>query len=201
LKAYLLVFDQIMADFAAQVGAVRELFSTNASDQQTYFFQTVEFKDSDKIYQASPENMLKDIIDDSTIAAERRDRFLEHLIARFAEEFTDFVNAMNSAFGTEPANLIALKCDFLKNYPSISSDRSLAYDYTQTNTWNSENVSGLEKRLAKLLGLQNFTRRDLFDGGEGMYLIENILLRPDPAQPADPTLTACVDPNCKDCAD
>ena len=34
---------------------------------------------------------------------------------------------------------------------------------------------------------------------EGMYLVENILLRPD--QPGDPFMPICLDPDCQDCAD
>ncbi len=47
-----------------------------------------------------------------------------------------------------------------------SSERSLAYNYSlkdETSLWDSSNVSGLERRLACLLGLRNPNRRNLKD--------------------------------------
>ena len=103
---------------------------------------------------------------EEAIGFERRNRFLDHLIARFAEQFHDFANVMYSVFSEKPENIISYKCEFLKNYPTISSDRALAYNYSSTDSdqlWNTDNVSGLEKRLAKLLGIRNYQRRNLGD--------------------------------------
>jgi len=57
--------------------------------------------------------------------------------------------------------LIKDKISFLKDYPVISMERGKAYDYTQ-KVWNTDNVSGLEKRLARLSGIDGYTRRFLF---------------------------------------
>ncbi len=95
---------------------------------------------------------------------DRRNRFLDHLIARYAESFADLAGITNSAFPQDAASLIAIKCHFLQTYATISRDRGLAYNRTLTdpdNSWNTGNVSGLEKRLAKLLGIPNDTRRNL----------------------------------------
>ncbi len=48
----------------------------------------------------------------------------------------------------------------------LSQERSLAYNYSLENEgdlWDTGNVSGLEKRLAKLLGIRNHKRRNLSD--------------------------------------
>jgi len=111
-------------------------------------------------------------VEPSDTFADRRNRFLDHLIARFAEQFTDFANVMHSAFGTSSTDMIGFKCAFLKSYPGISSERSLAYNYSLKNDadlWNSENVSGMERRLAKLLGIRNFTRRNLGEIAYDVY--------------------------------
>jgi hypothetical protein len=79
---------------------------------------------------------------------------------------------MYSAFGKSPESIIRYKCEFLNNYPAISSERSLAYNYSLTNDselWNTDNVSGLEKRLAKLLGIRDFRRRNLGDIAYDIY--------------------------------
>jgi hypothetical protein len=71
---------------------------------------------------------------------------------------------LQSRFGSSPEDVIRAKCEFLQNYPAISHDRSLAYNYTLADPpslWDSENISGFEKRLAKLLAISDDRRRDL----------------------------------------
>jgi hypothetical protein len=170
LKAYLLFFDQTMANYFAQLNHVKDLFSTDSNLERTYFYQVVDsFANYDKIYNEDNEvvNVLQE--NEEVDHQERRNRFLDHLIARFAERFHDFAYTL---FKSE--EVIQRKCLFLENYPTISSERALAYHYTlQDRLWNSKNVSGLEKRLASLLGISDYTRRDLSSGEEeGMYLIE-----------------------------
>lgn len=165
LKAYLLFFDQIMANYLAQLSHAKDLLTNDPALTRTYFAQVVDsFADHEKIYDAGPLAQLEGALEDKAAFAERRQRFLDHLISRFAERFTDFANIMYSAFRSNPADMIPLKCEFLQHYPAISSERSLAYNYSlkkDADLWNSANVSGLEKRLAKLLGIRNFTRRNL----------------------------------------
>jgi uncharacterized protein len=173
LKGYLLFFDQIMANYFAQLSHVKDLLSTDPALQRTYFCQVVDsFADSKEIYAANPLPALEAAAEDAELFADRRNRFLDHLIARFAERFTEFANIMQSALGTTEAGMIGFKCEFLKNYPGISIERSLAYNYSlkkDADLWNSPNVSGLEKRLAKLLGIRNFTRRNLGDIAYDIY--------------------------------
>lgn len=211
LKGYLLFFDQIMANYFAQLNHVRDLFSADPAMQRTYFYQVVDsFREYQQVYGVAPGDVVTTIqtdIEDPDVLIERRNRFLDHLIARFAERFHDFVNVMYDECGVNSAAMIPFKCAFLADYPVTSSGRSMGYDYTLTSPddlWDSENVSGLERRLAGLLGITDYTRRDLSDpaAGDGMYLIENILLRPDfPDHPADPFLPICPDPNCVECYD
>ncbi len=210
LKGYLLFFDQLMADYLAQLDHVKELFSTNPAIERTYFHQVVtSFTDYEKIYKP-PLSEFDDSEfgnqveneEDKVIQMARRHRFLDHLIARFAEQFYALAQIVHAEFGATEKEVAGYKCAFIDAYPVISSERSLAYDASLTNPgdlWNTNNISGLEKRLAKLLGIQDSTRRNLSEPpGEGMYLIENILLRPE--QEGDPFLPICPDPNCTSCA-
>ena len=177
LKAYLLFFDQVMADYFAQLGRVKELFSTDPELQRTYFHQAVNsFKDYERLYGTGDGDRIvktiEDSVEDKDVLIERRNRFLDHLIARFAERFHDFVNIMYSAFGAAPEQMITLKCEFLNDYPAISSERSLAYNYSlkeDADLWNSDNISGLERRLARLLGIRNPARRNLGDIAYDIY--------------------------------
>ncbi|MDJ0846211.1 hypothetical protein [Crocosphaera sp.] len=176
LKAYLLFFDQIMANYLAQLSHIKELFSTDPNLHHTYFYQVVDsFAEYRKIYSTGD---VMDTLQTQNNEQERnsnfehRNRFLDHLIARFAERFHDFVNIMYSVFDESPEEMIRYKCDFLNNYDKISSQHSLAYNYSLTNDrdlWNTDNVSGLEKRLAKLLGMRDFRRRNLGEISYDIY--------------------------------
>lgn len=181
LKAYLLFFDQIMANYVKQLSKVRDLFSTDSALKRTYFYQVVDtFTEYKEIYEDS-EKIVDNIeggIEDKAVLIDRRNRFLDHLIARFAERFYDFANIMYSAFGFSPKNLIAYRCKFLNNYPVTSSERSLAYNSNckeDGDLWNTDNVSGLEKRLAGLLGIHN-NRRDLsmavYDSNAEVFMVD-----------------------------
>jgi hypothetical protein len=312
LKGYLLFFDQVMAEACAQLAHLPELFSTNPDVAHTYFSQVVDtFAGFERIYGAGvTAGQLAGLSEDEAARFERRNRFLDHLLARFAERFHDYVAVMRSAFGASAASVVRDKCDFLKDVPALGAERGLAFDTglrEPADLWNSSNVSGLERRIGRLLGFDRLSRRDLsavplgedaevdgtteagfrfrlrvdgkvllssntafateelaraelaralelaqldsayerkvaadgthffnvVDGrgaaaarrfeffatqaqrdaaideliaylrqrysGEGMYLIENILLRP-PGE-GDQFLPICVDPNCTDCAD
>ncbi len=168
LKAYLLFFEQLMANYLAQLAKVRQLFSTNPALTRTYHYQAVDsFKKWDQIYNSSnPIQTIENHIEDKAILIDRRNRFLDHLISRFAEQFSEFANIMYASFDSTPEMLADYKCNFINSYPAISSERGLAYNYTlseNSDIWNSRNISGLEERLSKLLGITNSTRRNLSD--------------------------------------
>ena len=172
-KGYLLFFEQLLANYFQQLSQVRQLFSIDPRIKQTYFYQIVQsFNDWKKIYATEDPVKTQQDIDNMTLNIERRNRFLDHLIARFAEQFSDFADIMFSAFSTRQESLIQYKCDFLKAYPVLSSERGLAYNAhlkTPEAIWNSDNISGLEKRLSRLLGITNASRRNLGDVAYDIY--------------------------------
>lgn len=180
LKAYLIFFDQLLADYFAQLAHVRDLFSFNSGTAGTYFTQAVADKalGLDEIFDKTPDDQadrVQAIMDElvgSEISLERKNRFLNHLLARFAEQFTDYSLFLFEAMpkGIDPAEkMIHDKQAFLRHYPAVSSARGTAFNYLQP--WSRENVSGLEKRIRLKLGLME-------SQGETFYLVEHILLRP-----------------------
>jgi hypothetical protein len=201
LKAYLLFFDQIMANYCAQLARVKDLLSTDPTLDRTYFHQVVDsFANWSSIYDSGAVDAVHTEVEPTDLVHARRNRFLDHLIARFAERFHDYAAVVASLRVTDPSTLIQTKCDFLQSYPSTSSARGMAYDHTLggANLWDTNNVSGLERRVAKLLGIASYSRRNLDStADEGMLLIEDILLRMDGF--ADPRPAICADPDCTDC--
>jgi hypothetical protein len=187
LKAYLLFFDQLLANYFAQLAHVKELFSFYAPQSRSYFSQTIDDArlgldaiwvndraTRTKNLQALTENPASGAPDDG-----RKNRFLNHLLARFAEEFTDY--SLHMFASGSPEDLIDAKSAFLRDYRELGAARGRAFNYTLP-AWGTENVSGLEKRISRKLGLATYQRRDLAELNEddtgGFHMLESILLRP-----------------------
>lgn len=207
LKAYLLFYDQLLADFFSQLKNAGALFSTD-NIKQTYYAQFIDtIKDIDPIYKKQgPNNLLNELLqhqqsnavpvnawqklyEDTETFLDRRNRFLDHLMSRFAESFNDYVMLMYSLdYDTQqetqitPAKIIGNKISFLKNYPGLSYARSTAYNYCPqvysntdkkyivdtTKLWDTDNVSGLEKKASFLGGIEKYTRRFLYCISKGI---------------------------------
>lgn len=200
-KAYLMFFEQLLADFMSQLTNASQLFSTS-NITQTYFAQFLkDIKDVSPLYAMDgatvmlqdavtnsdatiqPKNSWQQLYEAKGIFEDRRGRFLDHLLARFAESFNDYALLMytiNYNDKTEEkidfSELADAKIRVLQNYPDISSNRGKAYNYfpqkgnftiDTTQLWDTDNVSGLEKRAGFLTGIKNIYRRYL-------YCIKNI---------------------------
>ena len=98
LKAYLMFFDQLLANYFAQLAHVKDLFSFNSGTIGSYFSQTVadealgldEIFDKDTDERADRVQEIMDEMVGPATSLERKNRFLNHLLARFAEQFTDY---------------------------------------------------------------------------------------------------------------
>ena len=193
LKAYLLFFDQIFAQHFAQLAQVSSLLSF--SDGPSYFHQLPErvagYSSVLKKTIAEHLQQIADFTEDKTTRLDRKNRLLDYLLARFGEDFSDYALVMKSIHqGTEESlaqRLIDDKVRFLNALPILGKERAKAYDYTIQPLWDTDNVSGLKKRISYLLGIPNYERRSLtplYDasdpesGEEGFHFIEHILLRP-----------------------
>jgi hypothetical protein len=98
-------------------------------------------------------------IDDPT---HRRNRFLDHLLARVGERFDDdaLSNADPRAFGERDAlydELLRWKLEFLRHYQALGAGRAIARDY-RANTPGNKGRSRLEQRLLCLLGILGVSR-------------------------------------------
>jgi hypothetical protein len=169
LKGYLVFFDQILANYLAQLAHVRDLFSWESEAdrtqqrQRTYFTQLLTNlpgvedillnyrQDSGVSYL----NELDLISEDAIAYLDRRNRFLDHLLARFAETFSDYVQLNYQLNGgrRQEIDIIEDKARFLREYPELSRDRFRAFNYCNCDQiWDTNNVSGFQKRVSRLLG-------------------------------------------------
>ncbi|MBC7903949.1 MAG: hypothetical protein H7Y27_11025, partial [Gemmatimonadaceae bacterium] len=105
---------------------------------------------------------LQQISEDEILFSERRNLFLDHLLARFAEKFTDYALLSYAHLDSEEIakKNINFKQHFLREFPKLSSERGRAYDYS-VNGWDNTNISGLEKRFGAYIGNTAAKRENL----------------------------------------
>ncbi|WP_109302616.1 hypothetical protein [Aquimarina sp. AU474] len=170
LKAYLLFFDKILASYFQHLGKVKELLSVSGQSENTYFTQAIKdvagFEDLVNNYNTNNDeeltNALFKEIDNNTV---RRNQILDHLLSRFAERFGEYTFLMKTLYGDATGEVVLRNKEaFLKDYKVISRERGNAFDYYKqpfSNLWNTNNVSGTQKRLARLLGIKDYNRRNI----------------------------------------
>lgn len=210
LSAYLMFFDQLLANYFTQLARAKDLFSPEGAGKEgsTYFTQMIDDPSLklEMIRKGTPvdhEMQLQNITKDAFVTDQdghvqnefnRRNRFLNHLLARFAEQFTDYSLALYDTVQNDhmvtQKKAARVKQELLKNYVEISCARGSAFNYLEP--WGRNNLSGLERKLYGILGLDVEEPRDRF------YMVEHILLRPmvEEAQRIDPILDPhqCEDP-------
>jgi len=178
LKGYLLFFDQILGSYFKQLGQVSELLSVSGNLSRTLFTQVVQDIEGANDIVNGYENY-----DDETITAllfdqqdnniERRNKILDHLLSRFAENFSEYVFVNKTIYGNTTDQVVLRdKENFLKDYKVVSKERGNAFDYYKqpiANLWNTNNVSGAEKRISRLIGVRDYSRRNLSHSFVQMY--------------------------------
>ncbi len=190
LQGYLLLFDQFLADLLAQLDHIGDLLSV-APAEITYFSQTVDALDDVRSvlhatdvadYQSKLAAIHKSF--DDTRGVDRRNTVLDHLLARFGERFDQYAMLFedllaNGFADRDAADILQDKIHFLKEYPRLSRRRGSGFNLSGPAWDDDENITGLQHRASRLLGFSHVGRRNIVDAEEeGMFIIENILLRP-----------------------
>ncbi len=177
LKAYLVFYDQLLGNYLAQLHHVKDLLRlqkpvTDIITPQSYFYQKLndigeeELKEKEIIIDtsgyANPGGTLAGIVSNFEKDTNRLNRFTDHLLSRFAERFTDYaVQLYSMSDHVSESELLAAKIQLLKEYPALSKNRSGAYNNTSVPVWDTDNVSGLEHRICRLLGISNYFRHSI----------------------------------------
>jgi hypothetical protein len=161
LKAYLLFFEQLLVNYLAQLANTKELFAVDKTVKQTYFSRLLDSGEIDGIaglYNGLDTATLQGLIENEDTFLERRNKFLDHLLARFAETFNDYALMLYSYTEDKDiadSQLINNKISFLQNFPELSRNRGKSFNYKNPGlVCNSQNVAGLVTRIKLLLGYQ-----------------------------------------------
>jgi len=164
LRAYLLLFDQLMANHVSQLSNIRQLFSVDLAFPKTLFGQvptdvpqleTIIGEDTDDYAQ-----FLANSIESKSEYYTRKHKILDHLMSRFGETFD--TSLLGKVYKLQHENcteeevnelMLSTKVNYAKNLVSLGFERSQSSDYTSKE--NTENLSGIEKRLKLKLGITN----------------------------------------------
>ena len=117
------------------------------------------------------------VVEDRKLYLQRREEFLNHLLARFAENFSDYAVLSFGEYSNELVEEAKVKATerFLTSYDDLSSNRGKAYDYL-ADGWKNDNVSGFLKRVKALTGIDEWGRHSLcnfvVDKYEEQYLVD-----------------------------
>ncbi|MFA6041233.1 MAG: hypothetical protein WC733_07000, partial [Methylophilus sp.] len=161
LKAYLMVFEQLLSNAFAQIAHAADLFSLDSEQKRSYFvrqFSEAVIQGYDEVVQGLNITSLEALTESSHEFYARRNRFLNHLLARFGEQFSEYALLLNNTMGNSvaQAKLVDDKISFLRAYPQISHDRAKAFNYklpTELNdATDSTNTAGIKQRISLLLG-------------------------------------------------
>lgn len=183
LKGYLIIYDQIMANFLAQLNHVKYLFSTenieNTSATQliddipgveylykhfieNYYIKHNDFKDKTKLksewinYLKNQKNQLNNEIQNSS---ETREEFLKRrnsVLDHLLARFGINTNKLELLSEMKQIEVINYKIDLLKNFPRLSSEK---YSIGKSSVYPE--ISGLKAWLGKNLNLKGITNEHI----------------------------------------
>lgn len=161
LKAYLVLFEQIIANSAAHLHHVRDLFSTRDS-QRSYWWQVLDEGAVPGIGELYPGGVVPEQLPEPAMTyfdhdQDRWHRVLDYLLALHGETFAQG-SLRQWHRGIDPAELeemlLANKLDYLRSILPVCRDRAGGFDYTKA-TWNiPENCGGFQRRVGLLLGFR-----------------------------------------------
>jgi hypothetical protein len=192
LRGYMLFFEQLILNHQVQLNHLRDIYTMDNSVSKTYYTKplaefsgTDEFNSQKKLLEGllvdygnhgsnqfeqilnDFSHVLQNLVESTGLFNERRNRFLNHFLARFSEDMSEY-EAINRWLVPDKVEerLIMDKTNILKNgeYYKISSNRGKGYDYTRPEFWDTKNVSGLERRAGRLLGFADVNRHTLAPG-------------------------------------
>ncbi len=172
LKGYLMLFEQLLVNYLAQLAHIKELFSPNTESQKSYFAKTLEeVPQAQHFFYADTQDLTQDVLLKTALPRDysqglalltaqqdnfgnRRNRFLDFLLAIHGETYLQYsASQKNFYFDQETFQYFAIrnKTLFFQYLPLIGQARNKAFNY-QEDPQAAGNLSGLEIKLSTLLG-------------------------------------------------
>lgn len=164
LKGYLVLFDQLMANYTASIEGLRELYSRDISRRSTYATQLLDETRIAGLKEVYPQQPARDIA--AAVAGydnvdDRKGRLLDYLLALYGEGFRQSSLQNFNFYATyreRERALVENKARFHRSIVELTRDRGAAGDYREPD---GESVSGMQHRVSCLLGFADHRRRSL----------------------------------------
>lgn len=179
LKAYLLFFEQILANYLAQLGNLSAVFSPDINNvpANTYFTQPLydvphvkhllkaftSGKESWEAFMADGNNgyvrSLQEMTEQDEVYQQRKVRIFDHLLARFNMMVTRYPVSLYELAYSPPDEKKRINCELrwkagiLQQLPALQSGRIQAFNYMQDVTATGI-FSGYHQWLYKLLHIE-----------------------------------------------
>ncbi|CAA0119950.1 Uncharacterised protein [BD1-7 clade bacterium] len=166
LKAYLLIVEQLMANYLAQLDSVADLLSPQSVEHTLFTQQVNDIRDYNSLLVNAEDfaETLQGLAEDERTFERRRNQFLDHLMARLGEEFSEYSVLADGLYGAgSRRRLMADKQRLLNAYDSLSQQRAGGFNTlgvgrdsksgSQDAEKISANESGLKKRLENFFGI------------------------------------------------
>lgn len=191
LKAYLMLFEQLMANYLSQLANARNLFSTNLSDKDamTYYcqplynipgvqsllkaFTTLNKSDEDAAWEQFKNDKdnsyiksMKTALETDDTFRERKNKIFDHLLARFNLQLEAYPATLFNLLYGDPT--VDQRVNEVLEWKSdiISNMMELSHDRIKAFNYLDESaaiqdLTGFQKRLTKLLYIHNQKMRPL----------------------------------------
>jgi len=162
LKAYLMLFEQHMANHLSQLENLDEFFNIDFANSKgkTYFSQAMlSIPGYEKLTQAVKTDIEK-ILEPESVFFDRKNRVYNHLLARFGEDLNDtpwkVALSLNLIKDEREFNRILLKqkSEFLMRLETLGYTRMKGESFYGNDPRGSEKPSGLEQMLLLKTGIQ-----------------------------------------------
>jgi len=166
LKSYLLMFEQLMANFSATSAQLDKLYSVEDERRQTYDYKVIgeeTIADVGLIYPDHPAEALAAILSQYDDYFDRKGRVLDYLLALYGQKFTqNTLRYFNYYYHGDELNEVIIKNKIACLDAIIKFDRDRAAGFnTLAPGWNTTNISGLQYKLSILLGFRHLESRSL----------------------------------------
>ncbi len=186
MKAYLMFFDQLLADFLLRMDSAKYMLSWEKTKnieewkekQQSYLHHILsdeDIDDVDKVVQDDYVDYFQNSVFDAKKELKRKNKALDSLLARFNEDFVNFsimqyisksAEIDEHTIEEQEYELICSKSAMLEHYPVLGYRRAGAIDYKNpcylnessgTEGLNDGNYYAVERKLSIKLGILNYT--------------------------------------------
>ena len=165
LKAYLIIFEQLMANFLANLDSIKTLFSLQTDPPSSYAVQALndqQIGDLNAVYPTDADKLIHRIVAGFDNYNERKSRLLDFFLALYGERFSqNSLRHFNYCYGKDEVEqaIVANKAAYLESIVELGRDRAAAPDYSVSPIGGSR--CDLAMRVAMLLGFEQCQAQSL----------------------------------------